>query len=66
MNAPILANKKVIDNEVDIKNANTEIDGKEQDLYSVKVLKDKLQNAIQKEEYEIAAKIRDKLSELES
>ncbi len=66
MNAPILANKKVFDNEVDIKNANSDIDGKEQDLYSVKVFKDKLQNAIQKEEYEIAAKIRDKLSELES
>ena len=33
---------------------------------SVDVLKEKLKSAIEKEEYEIAAKLRDKISEMES
>ena len=34
--------------------------------FSLKVLKEKLRDAIEEEKYEIAAKLRDKISELES
>ena len=67
MNTPILVAPKVIKEagvDEDTLTADTPIEKKPG--FSLKVLKEKLRDAIEEEKYEIAAKLRDKISELES
>ncbi len=67
MNTPILVAPKVIEEagvDEETLKEDTPIE-KKPDL-SLKILKEKLRDAIEEEKYEIAAKLRDKISELES
>tara|TARA_B100000029_G_scaffold456475_1_gene484516 strand:- start:73 stop:609 length:537 start_codon:yes stop_codon:yes gene_type:complete len=64
MKKPILVSKKVFDEAGFIENDNN-INAKKTDL-SIDELNEKLKTAIDKENYEIAAKLRDKISELKS
>ena len=67
MNAPILVARRVLEEagvkEDTLKNENQP---RNKPNLSLKALKEKLKKAVEEEEYEIAAKLRDKISSLES
>jgi len=69
MNTPILVASKVLDDagvlEESLEQQEEKPKEKRTEL-SIQSLKDKMQSAIDEEEYEIAARLRDKISELES
>ena len=64
-NAPILVSKKLIENSnlqtITLSKLNNE---KQEDFY-LKTLKSKLKNAVKSERYRVAAKLRDKIKEIE-
>ena len=66
MNTPILVAPKVIKEAgVDEDTLTEDTPAEKKPGFSLKVLKEKLRDAIEEEKYEIAAKLRDKISELE-
>ena len=67
MKTPILVAPKVIKEAgVDEDTLTEDTPAEKKPGFSLKVLKEKLRDAIEEEKYEIAAKLRDKISELES
>ena len=67
MDTPILVANKVIDEAGVLEESiEQEKPSKKKNQLSLKTLKNRMQSAIDEEEYEIAAKIRDKISRLES
>tara|TARA_B100001093_G_C26741343_1_gene976824 strand:+ start:747 stop:1292 length:546 start_codon:yes stop_codon:yes gene_type:complete len=67
MDAPILVAKKVLE-EAGVFEDSIKIEKpqKKKAELSIKTLKDKMQSAIDEEEYEVAARLRDRISKLES
>ena len=67
MDTPILVANKVIDEAGVLEESiEREKPSKKKNQLSIKTLKNRMQSAIDEEEYEIAAKLRDKISRLES
>ena len=67
MNTPIFVSSKVLKEAGVTENSLTNNEPKEKtSTISLKTLKEKLKNAIEEEDYEIAAKLRDRISDLES
>ena len=65
MSVPILISSSIVD-EASIYEGSLFKDEKKANPSSIRTLKQKLESAIEKEEYEVAAKLRDKIIELES
>ena len=67
MDAPILVAKKVLEEAGVLEDSiKEEKPQKKKVELSLKTLKDKMQSAIDEEEYEVAARLRDRISKLES
>ena len=67
MNTPILVSSKVLkEASVSEDSLTNDTPKAKKSTISLKSLKEKLESAIEEEEYEIAAKLRDKISDLES